>query len=206
MLAMLLKQQGPNIAVWIDIQKMKADVMESMSNAVSSSDYILMLISDSYKNSSACKCEAMYAFELNKPMIPLVVEKGYTAAGWLGALIAGKLRYDCSDPTRVPDEIPRVLGEIHPGMVISVSNSKDPRRSGLPAIVGPKTIEEVGKWLTNNGFDQYADKFKAEGIDGECLRVIREDFVVFSQDLQGLFGMDFKTRVLFKKALNTLAS
>jgi hypothetical protein len=204
-LALLLKQQGSNISVWIDIQKMRADIMEAMSEAVSTSDYILMLVSDTYKNSSACKCEAMYAFELKKPVIPIVVEKGYVAAGWLGALIAGKLRYDCSDPSRVHEELPRVMGEIQPAGVVY----KEVRRSTIVNNIQPtravKTVEDVSKWLEDNGFGKYSEIFKAEQIDGECLGLIRDDFSAFSSDLQTLFGMNFKTKLLFKKALSQLS-
>ena len=193
LLALLLKQR-PNVNVWIDIQKMKAEVMQSMADAVSSSDYVLILISDTYKNSSACKCEAMYAFELRKNIIPIVVEKDYVAAGWLGALIAGKMRYDCSDQSKLNQVLPHILTEIQP-------NSQMDSVGFSSSAFGPRTVEEVAQWLKENGLGQYAEAFIREQVDGELLQMLRDDFACFTSDLQTVFGMDFKARVMFRRCL-----
>ena len=35
-----------------------------------------------YKQSVNCRAEAEYAFSRNKPIVPLIMEKGYMPDGW----------------------------------------------------------------------------------------------------------------------------
>ena len=48
-------------------------------------------VSRSYKESANCRLEAQYAYQREKEMVPLMVEDGYTADGWLGLLLGTRL-------------------------------------------------------------------------------------------------------------------
>ena len=48
-------------------------------------------ISKSYKESTNCRMEAQYAFQQHKDMVPLMLEEGYRANGWLGMLIGVRM-------------------------------------------------------------------------------------------------------------------
>eukprot|EP01048_Picozoa_sp_COSAG05_P046810 COSAG05_NODE_28081_length_134_cov_133.571429_1_plen_44_part_11 len=40
-------------------------------------------ISQAYKEATNCRMEAQYAFQQQKDMVPLMLEEGYSANGWL---------------------------------------------------------------------------------------------------------------------------
>ncbi|CAF2965236.1 unnamed protein product [Rotaria sp. Silwood2] len=79
--------------VWIDKENMYGSVLESMAEAIESSDVILMCMSTKYKESNACKLEAKYAWKRKKKTIPIKVEEKYDPIGWLGIL--------CSDDSYI---------------------------------------------------------------------------------------------------------
>ncbi|XP_078492617.1 uncharacterized protein LOC100181987 isoform X2 [Ciona intestinalis] len=85
-----LVQEG--YKTWFDDDNMGSDILQSMSEGVEGAHVFLMLASQSYKESKNCKTEAEGAYRCNVPIIPLVVEGGYTANGWLG-LLFGMKRY-----------------------------------------------------------------------------------------------------------------
>jgi hypothetical protein len=63
--------------VWIDINEIHGSSLESMANAIETSEYILMCVTEKYRQSLNCQAEAQYAFKLKKNIIPLIFEKGY---------------------------------------------------------------------------------------------------------------------------------
>eukprot|EP00026_Physarum_polycephalum_P003814 Phypoly_transcript_03830.p1 GENE.Phypoly_transcript_03830~~Phypoly_transcript_03830.p1 ORF type:complete len:610 (+),score=59.25 Phypoly_transcript_03830:475-2304(+) len=82
--------------VWIDIERMQGSTLEAMALAVEQSALILICYNKKYKESAACRTEAEYAYTMRKPIIPLKMEKDYSADGWLGALLGSKLYYEFS--------------------------------------------------------------------------------------------------------------
>lgn len=75
-----LELQG--YSVWIDFESISGSSLESMANAIENSFVVMMCMTENYKQSSNCRAEAEYAFQLNKPIIPLIMQKGYKADGW----------------------------------------------------------------------------------------------------------------------------
>ena len=51
---------------------------------------------NSYKTVQYLFSEAEYAYSQKKEIVPLRMQKGYAATGWLGAMIGAKLFYDFS--------------------------------------------------------------------------------------------------------------
>ena len=71
--------------VWIDINDIHGSSLDSMARAVENSFCVLMCVTEKYRQSVNCQAEAQYAFRLNKPIIPLIMQKGYeSVSGWLG--------------------------------------------------------------------------------------------------------------------------
>jgi hypothetical protein len=68
--------------VWIDVEEISGSSLESMARAIEQSFCILMCMTEKYKQSANCRAEAEYAFNLNKPIIPLVMQKDYKPDGW----------------------------------------------------------------------------------------------------------------------------
>lgn len=65
-----------------------------MSAAVENAEVMLSCISLSYKESANCRLEAQYAHQQRVPMVPLVMEDGYIASGWLGMLLGTKIYFN----------------------------------------------------------------------------------------------------------------
>lgn len=98
--------------VWIDIDDIHGSSLESMANAIEHSQCILICMTEKYKQSPNCRAvsylfylsffiikalfcnnlkEAEYAFRMNAPIIPLIMQKDYMPDGWLGLILGSKI-------------------------------------------------------------------------------------------------------------------
>jgi hypothetical protein len=68
--------------------------MNAMADAVENSEFVIMCMSDSYKQSTYCQAEAEYAFNCKRRLIPLVMRQGYKPDGWLGFMIGSRIYVD----------------------------------------------------------------------------------------------------------------
>ena len=68
--------------------------MNAMAEAVENSEFVLLCMSDSYKQSTYCQAEAEYAFGCKRRLVPLIVRQGYRADGWLGFMIGARIYVD----------------------------------------------------------------------------------------------------------------
>uniref|UniRef100_A0A1I8IB28 TIR domain-containing protein n=1 Tax=Macrostomum lignano TaxID=282301 RepID=A0A1I8IB28_9PLAT len=98
--------------VWLDIENMSQSIVSKMAEAVENSAVILMCMSQSYKNSPHCRHEADYAYKLQKPIVPLVMEPKYQPDGWLGLLMGSKMFYDFSDEDLFEESFANLLKEL----------------------------------------------------------------------------------------------
>eukprot|EP00038_Savillea_parva_P000847 m.99120 g.99120 ORF g.99120 m.99120 type:complete len:1093 (+) comp10296_c1_seq1:67-3345(+) len=88
-LAEALRLRG--IKVWVDVDNMSGSTLEAMAMAVENAYTVIVVLSEAYKNSTACRTEAEYAYTLKKTMIPVKNNEEFNASGWLGALMGTKL-------------------------------------------------------------------------------------------------------------------
>ena len=65
-----------------------------MAEAVENSEFVLLCMSDSYKQSTYCQAEAEYAFGCKRRLLPLIVRPGYRPDGWLGFMIGSRIYVD----------------------------------------------------------------------------------------------------------------
>ncbi len=78
--------------VWIDVNDIHGSSLDSMARAVENSFCVLMCVTEKYRQSVNCQAEAQYAFRINKPIIPLIMQKGYeSVSGWLGIIMGDKI-------------------------------------------------------------------------------------------------------------------
>ena len=83
--------------VWIDVVNMHGSSIDAMAQAVENSMCVLMCVTEKYRQSNPCQCEAKYAFNLKKNIIPLIMQKGYgQMKGWLGFIMGDKIFVDFS--------------------------------------------------------------------------------------------------------------
>ncbi|ESO86097.1 hypothetical protein LOTGIDRAFT_79355, partial [Lottia gigantea] len=64
--------------------------LQAMANAIEGATVVVICMSQKYKD------KAEYAFQLRRPIIPLIMERGYRPDGWLGFILGAKLFYDFS--------------------------------------------------------------------------------------------------------------
>lgn len=77
--------------VWIDVENISGSSLESMANAIENSFCILICMTEKYKQSPNCRAEGEYSFQLNRPIIPLIMQKDYRPDGWLGIILGKKI-------------------------------------------------------------------------------------------------------------------
>ena len=65
-----------------------------MAQAIEKSICVLVCVAEKYKESNFCRLEAEYLTQKNKPFIPILMEKGYRADGWLGIILGSKIFVD----------------------------------------------------------------------------------------------------------------
>ena len=86
------KLESYGYKIWIDINDIHGSSLESMANAIENSFVVLICVSERYRESINCQAEAQYAFKIKKPIIPLILQKGYeNVSGWLGILMGDKI-------------------------------------------------------------------------------------------------------------------
>ena len=83
---------------WVDVEQMQGSTVDAMANAVDNAYAVCVGISAGYKESSNCRLEAMYAHQINVGIIPLMLEEGYRANGWLGLLLGTRMWYGFYGP------------------------------------------------------------------------------------------------------------
>ena len=78
-----------NFRVWID-----ETTINEKCEIIDSCEYFVICLSESYKQNCYCRCEAMYAFQRQYRIIPLIVTTNYRPDGWLNRLITEKILID----------------------------------------------------------------------------------------------------------------
>ena len=62
--------------------------LESTLNEIDKSEWVLMCITEKYRQSNFCRAVANYALQKNKQIVPLIMQESYeTPMGWLKALL-----------------------------------------------------------------------------------------------------------------------
>lgn len=80
--------------VWIDSKLMSGATFGAMASAIENAEFVLICMSDAYKQSPFCEMEASYAAQRRCSIVPLVVTPKYKADGWLGILTTLLTRID----------------------------------------------------------------------------------------------------------------
>jgi hypothetical protein len=78
--------------IWIDFDQMHGNVMDAMAEAIERSQTVIICMSEDYRKSNYCRAEAHYAFQRQRKIVPILLQKHYKPEGWLLFLI-GQLLY-----------------------------------------------------------------------------------------------------------------
>ena len=82
------------LQVWIDSRLMHGATFDAMAKAIENAEFVLLCMSDAYKQSPFCEMEASYAVKRRCRIIPLVMTPNYKADGWLGVLTSALIYID----------------------------------------------------------------------------------------------------------------
>ncbi|XP_072182323.1 uncharacterized protein [Diadema setosum] len=100
--------------VWMDIDCMKGDILDAMAKAVQQSAVVLVGMTRKYKESQNCRTEATYAYTLNKDIIPLKLQDGFSPDDWLGALCGMKKYVSLCSESGLDEGLQELVAELGP--------------------------------------------------------------------------------------------
>ncbi len=128
-----------NYRVWLDFEKMYGSTLQSMAQAIESSDIILLCMSNPYKQSAYCQSEAEYAYARQRHIIPLVMEKKYRPDGWLGFICASKMYVDFTK-TDFEQAFQKLISQIQLHNRRTSSTMKDEKKEPLAHDDGSSSV------------------------------------------------------------------
>ncbi|CAF1501802.1 unnamed protein product, partial [Rotaria sordida] len=97
--------------IWIDFDQMHGNVMDAMAQAIEQSHTIIICMSEHYRKSNYCRAEAHYAFQQQRKIVPLILQKQYKPDGWLSFLI-GHLLYIDFNKYKFPRAMKKLFKEL----------------------------------------------------------------------------------------------
>lgn len=147
--------------VWIDVQNISGSSLGSMAEAIEDSFCVIMTMSENYKQSPNCRAEAEYAFQLKKPIVPLILQKNYKPDGWLGIILGSKIfvdftKYEFHECIR---RLKHELKSIHDTVSDQGKSEQDgsSRVTQRPVTAASRrlkwTDEQINTWLTEKEFN-----------------------------------------------------
>lgn len=155
-----LESQGYKI--WIDVEEIHGSSLDSMARAIEESQFVLICVTEKYRQSLNCQSEAQYAFRLNKNIIPLIMQKGYASVnGWLGFIIGDKIFIDF---TKYPLE--ECFKRLQNQIVLKTNNSQvkvgeiplglsmEPTKANKKEAI-EWNESKVEEWFINNNFEEF---------------------------------------------------
>ena len=168
--------------VWIDVEQMYGSSLESMANAIEDCSVFLMCVSEKYFQSPNCRLEAEYAIRLRKPIVPLIMDEGYSPLGWLGIIMGDKIYYKFAPPEperKFEESFPSLMNDISrqikdsKTIVLSIEDKKKAQSSKRIQELTAKDWdnEEVKKWVESLEMSAWIAKSNMfSKIDGAHLK------------------------------------
>ncbi|CAH1239416.1 Hypp5822 [Branchiostoma lanceolatum] len=159
-----LEANGYN--VWMDIDRMGGSTLEAMAGAVENAAVVLICMSRKYKESANCRREAFYTADTKKVIIPLMMESGYKADGWLGLLVASLLYFNFSGKESFESVMARLMKEIGDRGKEAVTDVEvDAAASQLEGLkLHNWTKEDVKSWIQENQLEGDLDNLEPEDL------------------------------------------
>ncbi|CAF3669472.1 unnamed protein product [Rotaria socialis] len=172
--------------VWIDFDQMHGNVMDAMAQAIEQSNTVIMCMSEQYRKSNYCRAEAQYAFQRERKIVPILLQKQYKPDGWL-LFIIGQLLYVDFNKHEFPRAMQMLHNELKVELMVETHTAPvRPNEDSVVAhsttyisppeilrssIVSEKILEwtqsQVQNWLLEHNLRQLSRLFT--GCDGRSL-------------------------------------
>ncbi|XP_041480874.1 uncharacterized protein LOC121428360 [Lytechinus variegatus] len=104
--------EGLGYDVWMDVDRMEGDILDSMAKAVQRAAVVLVCMTRKFKESQHCRTEATYAYTLNKDIIPLMLQDQFAPEDWLGALVGMKKYYSLFSDDLMKEALPDLVRDL----------------------------------------------------------------------------------------------
>ena len=209
-----------NYKVWIDVENIHGSSLNSMAQAVEESWCVLVCVTEKYRQSVFCRAEAQYTFKLEKPFVPLIMEKNYgSVGGWLGLVIGDKIFVDYIKHS-FDESMRRLIFELEKiQQHINITSSPLLKNTSAPTPGPPQTIPEIKKqpnemseleienWFNENNLNLklFASLKPCNGATLEQLYLMRKDAPEFYfQTIKEILKNDISSLLSFSDKLNTL--
>ncbi|CAF3669446.1 unnamed protein product [Rotaria socialis] len=172
--------------VWIDFDQMHGNVMDAMAQAIEQSNTVIMCMSEQYRKSNYCRAEAQYAFQCERRIVPILLQKQYKPDGWLLFIIGQLLyvdfnKYEFSRAMQMLHKELKVefmietdakaVGEKEDTVVAHSTAYISPPEISIPLIVSENILEwtqaQVQDWLLGHNLRQMSRLFT--GCNGRGL-------------------------------------
>eukprot|EP00026_Physarum_polycephalum_P003089 Phypoly_transcript_03098.p1 GENE.Phypoly_transcript_03098~~Phypoly_transcript_03098.p1 ORF type:complete len:657 (+),score=97.00 Phypoly_transcript_03098:524-2494(+) len=163
-LAKTLQNGGYN--VWLDVEQMAGSTLGAMAEAIEGAELVLICMSQKYKDSPNCRLEGEYTINRKVPFVPLMMQQGYRADGWLGLALGAKLWYDFTSEDNWDTKITGLFKEIGER---GKKEGKSSSPIAIPAPVSPAappkksvydwTEEEMHDWMKTEHIEHHSDIF-----------------------------------------------
>ncbi|XP_011666616.1 uncharacterized protein LOC105439384 [Strongylocentrotus purpuratus] len=148
-----LVERGYN--VWMDVDNMEGDILESMAKGVERASVILVCMSHKFKESKNCKAEAGYAHALGKHIVPLMLEDKFVPTAWLGPLVGMKKYFPMFSDDLMKQQLPKLLKELGDKGKHGGKGASNPTAHDQIKWKGPAKGKEID-WL--QGLDSWDEK------------------------------------------------
>jgi hypothetical protein len=120
--------------VWIDFDQMHGNVMDAMAQAIEQSHIIIICMSEEYRGSNYCRAEAHYAFQRQRKLVPVLLQKHYRPDGWLLFFI-GQLLYIDFTKHEFPRAMELLTNELKTERVADVDISNLPPKQNIGTVL-----------------------------------------------------------------------
>ncbi|XP_054769415.2 uncharacterized protein LOC129277236 [Lytechinus pictus] len=104
--------EGLGYDVWMDVDRLEGDILDSMAKAVQRAAVVLVCMTRTFKESQHCRTEATYAYTLNKDIIPLMLQDQFAPEDWLGALVGMKKYYPLFSDDLMKKNLPDLVRDL----------------------------------------------------------------------------------------------
>ena len=128
---------------------MKSDIYDSMAEGVQGAACVICFMTQEYQDSANCKLELKFAQQSGVPIIPVLMEKGYFAKGWLGILTAGSIWIEMFESQAVPDGVDKLIGQLQqhvPDMRVVTSADLDGGSADNESVTSGHASVDVAAW------------------------------------------------------------
>ncbi|OWF54050.1 uncharacterized protein LOC110445638 [Mizuhopecten yessoensis] len=174
--------------VWMDVDNMEGDILDAMARAVENAQIVLICYSEKYKESKNCRTEAQYAYQVNKEIVPILMQTKYKPEGWLGILVGSKLFFEFTNKYPFESKIRDLIRELENRFRVSFRRDSTPK---LHSLVSAKlqqvkqtnladkksmltwTKDDLSEWLTRNKLEALAGM---QLLNGELLTFLYKLF------------------------------